>query len=58
MKPMPDAHEKRRLAEIQNGEADRLPPGKEQSARHKKDSELESSAHSKDWRDSNLYPPK
>ena len=58
MKPMPDAHENRRLAEIQTGKADRLPPGKEQSACRKKASELESSAHSNDWRDANLYPPK
>jgi hypothetical protein len=58
MKPMPDAHEKRRLADVQNDKADRLPPGKEQGARRKKASELESSAHSKDWRDANLYPPK
>jgi hypothetical protein len=58
MKPMPDADENRRLAEIQNDKADRLPPGKEQSARRKKASELESSAHSNDWRDANLHPPK
>ncbi len=58
MKPMPDARENRRLVEIQNDRAHRLPPGKEQSTRRQKASELESSAHSKDWRDANLYPPK
>jgi hypothetical protein len=58
MKPMPDAHENRRLADIQNGEADRLPPGEKQNARRKKASEYESSAHSNDWRDANLHPPK
>jgi hypothetical protein len=58
MKPMPDAHENRRLAEIQKDKADKLPAGKEQSARRKKASELESSAHSNNWRDAHLYPPK
>jgi len=58
MKPMPDAHENRGLADIQNGKADELPPGKKQSARREKASDLESSAHSKDWRDAHLYPPK
>jgi hypothetical protein len=58
MKPMPDAHENRRRGDEQNGKADNLPTGKEQRGRRKKASDLESSAHSKDWRDANLYPPK
>jgi hypothetical protein len=58
MKPMPDPQENRRRADVQTAKADKLPPGKEQSARRKVASELESSAHSRDWRDANLYPPK
>jgi len=57
MKSMPDAHENRHLADIQNGKADKRPPREKPSARRKNASELESSAHSKDWRDAHLYPP-
>ncbi len=58
MKPMPDADESRRLADIQNGKADRLPEGREKDSRLRKARDHESSAHADDWRASNLYPPK
>jgi hypothetical protein len=58
MKPMPDAHENRRLADIQTDKAEKLPAGGARDAHLKNARDLESSAHSNDWRDSNLYPPK
>ncbi len=58
MKPMPDAEESRRLAGIQNGKADELPEGREKQSRLKKARDHESSAHSNDWREANLHPPK
>ena len=58
MKPMPDAHENRRLADIQTDKADKLPEGPERNSHLKKAHDLKSSAHSNEWRNSNLYPPK
>ena len=57
MKPMPDADENRRLGEIENDKADRLPPGTARESRREKARDHEASAHSKDWRDSNLHAP-
>jgi hypothetical protein len=58
MKPMPDARENRRLAEIENGKAEKLPPGAEKAIHLQKADELEASARSSDWRRSDLHPPK
>jgi hypothetical protein len=58
MKSMPDARENRRLADIQNGEAEKLPAGKKRNAYLKKADDLEASAHASDWREADLYPPK
>jgi hypothetical protein len=58
MKPMPDAKESRRLADVQTGKADKLPAGSKKEAHLKKAREYESSAHSSDWRDSNLHRAK
>ena len=58
MKPMPDARENRRLAEIESGNAEKLPFGVEKSMHLQKADELEASAHSSDWRQSDLHPPK
>jgi hypothetical protein len=57
MKPMPDADENRRLGQIENAKADRLPAGTARESHLKKAREHESSAHSNDWRDSNLRAP-
>jgi hypothetical protein len=57
MKPMPDAEENRRLGQIENDKADRLPAGTARESHLKKAREHESSAHSNDWRDSNLRAP-
>ncbi|WP_375413131.1 hypothetical protein [uncultured Bradyrhizobium sp.] len=58
MKPVPDADENRRLADIQNGKADKLPDGAAKESHLKKARDHESSAHAKGWRDSNLHAPK
>jgi hypothetical protein len=58
MKPMPDARENRRLAEIENGKAEKLPSGAEKSMHLKKADELEASARASDWRQSDLHPPR
>ena len=58
MKPMPDADENRRLAVIQNKKAGRLRDGATKDSHLKKARDHESSAHSNDWRDSNLHAPK
>ena len=58
MKPMPDADEHRRLGKIEAEKARKLPPGTEKKAHLEKARNHESSAHSKDWRDSNLCAPK
>jgi hypothetical protein len=57
MKPMPDADENRRLAGIQNEKADKLPDGPAKQSHLKKARDHETSAHSNDWRDSNLRAP-
>ena len=57
MKPMPDADESRRLGEIENDKADKLPAGAARESRQKKARDHVASAHSKDWRDSNLHAP-
>jgi hypothetical protein len=57
MKPMPDADENRRLAEVQTEKADRLPEGAEKQSRLKKARDHEADAHSDDWRQSHLHRP-
>jgi hypothetical protein len=57
MKPMPDARENRRLAEIQKKKAEKLLAGAEKDSRLKKARDHESSAHSSDWRNSTLHAP-
>jgi hypothetical protein len=58
MKPMPDADENRRLAGVQNEKADRLPEGAAKQSHLKKARDHEASAHSDDWRHSNLHAPR
>jgi hypothetical protein len=58
MKPMPDADEDRRLGHIEADKADQLPDGAAKDSHLKKAREHEASAHSRDWRDSNLRAPK
>lgn len=58
MKPMPNADEQRRLGKIEAEKARKLPPGTAKEAILKKARDHESSAHSKDWRDSSLQAPK
>jgi hypothetical protein len=55
---MPDADENRRLAGVQNEKASKLPEGPAKQSHLKKARDYESSAHSTDWRDSNLHAPK
>jgi hypothetical protein len=55
---MPDADENRRLAGVQNDKADRLPEGAAKQSHLKKARDHEASAHSDDWRQSNLHAPK
>jgi hypothetical protein len=57
MKPMPDANESRRLGDIETDKAARLPAGTAKDSHLKKARDHEASAHSKDWRDSNLHAP-
>jgi hypothetical protein len=57
MKPKPDADEQRRLGDVENRKAEQLPPGARKDAHRKKARDHESSAHSNDWRDSNLHKP-
>ena len=57
MKPMPDADENRRLGELENDKADRLPAGAAREAHRKKARDHEANAHSNDWRNSNLRAP-
>ena len=57
MKPMPDADENRRLGDAENKKAARLPAGSAKESHLKKARDHESSAHSKDWRDSSLRAP-
>jgi hypothetical protein len=57
MKPMPDADESRRLGNLEADKAARLPAGVAQENHLKKARDHQSSAHSKDWRDSNLRAP-
>lgn len=57
MKPMPDADENRRLGELETEKADRLPPGAARKRHLTKARDHEASAHSNDWRDSNLHAP-
>jgi hypothetical protein len=58
MKPMPDADENRRLAELQNEKADKLPQGAAKASHLKKARDHEASAHSDGWRRSNLHKPR
>ena len=57
MKPMPDAGENRRLGDIENDKADKLPPGAARESHRKKARDHEANAHSNDWRDANLHAP-
>jgi hypothetical protein len=57
MKPMPDADEHRRLGKVEAEKAHELPAGRAKEAHLKNARDHESSAHSKDWRDSNLRAP-
>jgi hypothetical protein len=57
MKPMPDADENRRLGDIETDKAARLPAGTAKESHLKKARDHDLSAHSKDWRDSNLHAP-
>jgi hypothetical protein len=57
MKPMPDADENRRLGNVESRKAARLPAGAEKESHLKKARDHESSAHSRDWRDSGLRAP-
>jgi hypothetical protein len=57
MKPMPDADENRRLAEIQKSKAERLPAGAAKDSHLRKAREHESSARSSGWRNSTLNAP-
>ena len=57
MKPIPDADENRRLGELETDKADRLPPGASRKRHLKKARDHEASAHSRDWRNSNLHAP-
>jgi hypothetical protein len=54
---MPDAHEDRRLGDLEADKAARLPAGAAKESHLKKARDHESSAHSSDWRDSNLHAP-
>jgi hypothetical protein len=57
MKPMPDADEHRRLAKIVAEKARQLPSGTAKEGHLQKARDHESSAHSRDWGDSNLRAP-
>jgi hypothetical protein len=57
MKPMPDADENRRRGDVETGKAAKLPAGTARDSHLKKARDHESSAHSRDWRDSNLHAP-
>jgi hypothetical protein len=57
MKPMPNADENRRLGEIENTKARKLPAGAKKEAYLEKAREHESSAHSEEWRGSHLHKP-
>jgi hypothetical protein len=57
MKPMPSADENRRLAEVQNDKAAKLPTGAAKEAHLKKARDHERSAHSDDWRHAHLAAP-
>jgi hypothetical protein len=58
MKPTPDADEHRRLAKTEAEKAGKLPAGTAKEEHLQKARDHESSAHSRDWRDSNLHAPK
>ena len=57
MKPMPDADENRRLGELEVDKADKLQPGTARKHHWKEARDHEASAHSRDWRNSNLHAP-
>lgn len=57
MKPMPDAVENRRLGNVETGKAAKLPAGSAKDSHLKKARDYESSAHAREWRDSNLHAP-
>jgi hypothetical protein len=57
MKPMPEARENRRFAEIQKKKAENLLAGAAKDSRLKKARDHESSAHASDWRNSTLQAP-
>jgi hypothetical protein len=57
MKLMPNANEHRRLGDIDEAEADKLPLGKDRDKLRKKARDHQSEAHSEDWRHANLHQP-
>jgi hypothetical protein len=57
MKKVDDANESRRLGNIQRAIADDLPDGKKKEEHRRKAQAHEDSAHSSDWRNSNLHKP-
>jgi hypothetical protein len=57
MKPMPDADENRRLGQIENDKAGKLPAGAARESHLKKARDHEFNVHSNDWRDSSLRAP-
>jgi hypothetical protein len=58
MKPMPNANEHRRLGKEETKKAKKLPAGTAKEAHLKNARDHELSAHSEDWRGSNLRAPK
>jgi len=57
MKPMPDADAHRRLGKVEAEKARKLPPGRDKEVHLQNARDHESSAHAKEWRDSNLRAP-
>ena len=54
---MRDAKENRRLSNVEREKANRLPEGKRKQEHRRNAQAHEDSAHSSDWRDSNLHKP-
>ena len=57
MKPMPDADENRCPGELESERARQRPAGSARKSHLKQARDHESSAHAKNWRDSNLHAP-
>ena len=52
-----DAKESRRLGNFEREKADDLPDGKRKEEHRRKAKDYEDSAHSSEWRNSNLHKP-